>query len=163
MRVAFTERELGVMEALWNLGSGTVAEVRARLPDQLAYTTVLTVLRTLERKGYVGHTGEGRAHRYRPLVKRAAAGKSALRRLVDTMFQGSAQLLLAELVSNRDLDTGELHRMRRLLEERLREERGARAQAQRLFFSKKRSTGDQTSESTDPLTDASTADESDRR
>ena len=163
MRVAFTERELDVMEALWNLGSGTVAEVRGRLPDRLAYTTVLTVLRTLERKGYVGHTGEGRAHRYRPLVKRAAAGKSALRRLVDTMFQGSAQLLLAELVSNRDLDTGELHRMRRLLEERLREERGARAQAQHLFFSKKRSTGDQTSESTDPLTDASTADESDRR
>jgi predicted transcriptional regulator len=163
MKVAFTERELDVMEALWNLGSGTVAEVRARLPDQLAYTTVLTVLRTLERKGYVGHTGEGRAHRYRPLVKRAAAGKSALRRLVDTMFQGSAQLLLAELVSNRDLDAGELHRMRRLLEERLREERGARAQAQHLFLSKKRSTGDETSESTDPITDPSTADESDRR
>jgi predicted transcriptional regulator len=163
MRVAFTERELDVMEALWSLGSGTVAEVRGRLPDRLAYTTVLTVLRTLERKGYVGHTGEGRAHRYRPLVKRAAAAKSALRRLVDTMFQGSAQLLLAELVSNRDLDTGELHRMRRLLEERLREERGARARAHHLFFSKKRATSDQTSESTDPFTDASPADESDRR
>jgi predicted transcriptional regulator len=162
MRVAFTERELDVMEALWNLGSGTVAEVRGRLPDRLAYTTVLTVLRTLERKGYVGHTGEGRAHRYRPLVKRATAGKIALRRLVDTLFQGSAQLLLAELVSNRGLDTGELHRMRRLLEERLREERGARAHAHHLFFSKNRATGEKTSETTDPFTDGSTADESDR-
>lgn len=156
MRVTFTERELDVMEALWTLGSGTVAEVRGRLPDRLAYTTVLTVLRTLERKGHVGHTGAGRAHRYRPLVKRAAAGKSALRRLVDTMFQGSAQLLLAELVSNRDLDTAELHRMRRLLEERLREERGARAQAHHPIFSKVRSTGDKLSEPTDPATDGST-------
>src|SRR5260370_26475264 len=109
MRVAFTERELDVMEALWNLGSGTVAEVRARLPDQLAYTTVLTALRTLERKGYVGHTGEGRAHRYRPLVKRAAAGKRAFRRLVHPLVQGSAQLLLSQRVSTPDLDAGELH------------------------------------------------------
>src|SRR5439155_2390385 len=69
------------MSVLWNLGSATVAEVRERLPDDLAYTTVLTVLRTLEQKGHVAHTGEGRAHRYRPLVKRAAAGRSALRRL----------------------------------------------------------------------------------
>src|SRR5260370_10774295 len=105
MRVAFTERELDVMEALWNLGSGTVAEVRARLPDQLAYTTVLTVLRTLERKGYVGHTGEGRAHRYRPLVKRAAAGKICFRSLSGTMVQRVAPFPLAALRSNTGLRT----------------------------------------------------------
>src|SRR5204863_207087 len=78
--IAFTDRELDVMSVLWDAGSATVAQVRERLSDDLAYTTVLTVLRTLEQKGYVGHTGEGRAHRYRPLVKRAAAGRSALRR-----------------------------------------------------------------------------------
>src|SRR5437667_449732 len=75
--IAFTDRELDVMSVLWDAGSATVAEVRERLSDDLAYTTVLTVLRTLEQKGYVGHTGEGRAHRYHPLVKRAAAGRLA--------------------------------------------------------------------------------------
>ena len=79
MRIGFTDRELDVMSVLWDLGDATVTEVRQRLADKLAYTTVLTVLRTLEQKGYVDHTGEGRAHRYHPLVKREAvsAGKPA--------------------------------------------------------------------------------------
>jgi len=98
--IAFTDRELDVMSVLWDAGSATVAQVRERLSDDLAYTTVLTVLRTLEQKGYVRHTGEGRAHRYRPLVKRAAAGRSALRRLVDKVFDGSPELLLTQLVSD---------------------------------------------------------------
>ncbi len=123
MAVAFTDRELDVMSVLWDLGSATVAEVRERLTDPLAYTTVLTVLRTLEQKGHVGHTGEGRAHRYRPLVKREAAGRSALRRLVDKVFDGSPELLLTQLVSDKTLSDEELRRLRRLLEERLREKK----------------------------------------
>ncbi len=75
MRIAFTDRELDVMSVLWDRETATVAEVRERLADRLAYTTVLTVLRTLEQKGYVAHASEGRAHRYRPLVKRDAAGR----------------------------------------------------------------------------------------
>ncbi len=119
--IAFTDRELDVMSVLWDAGSATVAQVRERLSDDLAYTTVLTVLRTLEQKGYVGHTGEGRAHRYRPLVKRAAAGRSALRRLVDKVFDGSPELLLTQLVSDRNLGDEELRRLRKLLADRLRE------------------------------------------
>jgi len=121
--VSFTDRELDVMSVLWDLGSATVAEVRERLADELAYTTVLTVLRTLEQKGHVGHTGEGRAHRYHPLVKRAAAGRSALRRLVDKVFDGSPELLLTQLVSDKNLSDDELRRLRRLVEERLREKK----------------------------------------
>jgi predicted transcriptional regulator len=121
--VSFTDRELDVMSVLWDLGSATVAEVRERLADDLAYTTVLTVLRTLEQKGHVGHSGEGRAHRYRPLVKREAAGRSALRRLVETVFDGSPALLLTQLVSDKHLSDEELRRLRRLLEERLREKK----------------------------------------
>jgi predicted transcriptional regulator len=121
MQIAFTDRELDVMSVLWDLDSATVAEVRERLTDDLAYTTVLTVLRTLEQKGYVGHTGEGRAHRYRPLVKREAAGRSALRRLVDKVFDGSPELLLTQLVSDKNLSDEELRRLRRLLQGRLRE------------------------------------------
>src|SRR5438552_14832881 len=119
--IAFTDRELDVMSVLWDAGSATVAQVRERLSDDLAYTTVLTVLRTLEQKGYVGHTGEGRAHRYRPLVKRAAAGRSALRRLVDKVFDGSPELLLTQLVSDQNLGDEELRRLRKLLADRLRE------------------------------------------
>ena len=121
MRINFTDRELDVMNVLWDAGSATVAQVRERLSDDLAYTTVLTVLRTLEQKGYVGHTGEGRAHRYRPLVKRAAAGRSALRRLVDKVFDGSPELLLTQLVSDKNLGDEELRRLRKLLADRLRE------------------------------------------
>jgi predicted transcriptional regulator len=69
----------------------------------------------------VGHTGEGRAHRYRPLVKREAAGRSALRRLVDKVFDGSPELLLTQLVSDKNLSDEELRRLRRLLHGRLRE------------------------------------------
>src|SRR5437660_3569607 len=92
--ISFTDRELDVMSVLWDAGSATVAEVRERLSDDLAYTTVLTVLRTLEQKWYVDHTGEGRAHRYRPLVKRAAAGRSAVRRLAEKEIDGSLELLM---------------------------------------------------------------------
>jgi predicted transcriptional regulator len=84
---------------------------------------VLTVLRTLEEKGYVGHTGDGRAHRYRPLVKRATAGRTALRRLLDKTFQGSPALLLTQLVSDRGLDKQELRSLRRVLDDRFREEK----------------------------------------
>jgi predicted transcriptional regulator len=85
---------------------------------------VLTVLRTLEEKGYVSHepTG-GRAYRYRPLVARKAAGASALKRVVGKLFAGRPELLLTELVSDGDLTEEDLDRMRRLLEERLEEDR----------------------------------------
>jgi len=76
------DRELDVMGVLWDLGSGTVSEVRERLPADLAYTTVLTILRNLEAKELVTHTTEGKAHRYVPRVARRAARRSALTRIV---------------------------------------------------------------------------------
>ena len=119
MDISFTERELDVMGVLWDQGGGTVAEVRERLQDDLAYTTVLTVLRTLEEKGYVGHVEEGKAYRYHPLVERQAAGSSVLKRMMRKLFKDSPELLLTHLVSDRRLSDDELRRMRALLEERL--------------------------------------------
>lgn len=119
--ITFTERELDVMNVLWDTGGATVAEVRERLADDLAYTTVLTVLRTLEEKGYAGHVEEGKAYRYHPLVERQAAGTSLLRRLTRKLFKDSPELLLTHLVSDRGLSEAELERMRRLLDERLGE------------------------------------------
>lgn len=122
--VSFTERELDVMAVLWELGGATVAEVQERLSDRLAYTTVLTVLRTLEEKGHVDHEeGGGRAYRYVPLVDRATAGESALGRLLGKVFGGSPELLLTHLVAQRELTPAQVERMKRLLDERLEEEK----------------------------------------
>ena len=115
--VLFTERELDVMAVLWEQGSATVPEVKARLDAELAYTTVQSVLRTLVAKGYVTHDEDGRFHRYRPLVEREQAGRSGLRRLVDTVFGGSPELLLTQLVAEGTLTEAQVERLRRLLDQ----------------------------------------------
>ncbi|CAN5808704.1 N/A [soil metagenome] len=120
--ITFTPRELDVMSILWRNGSGTVNEVRAALGEDLAYTSVLSALQTLEEKGYVRHESEGRAYRYHPTVAPEEAGDSALARIRDAIYQGSAELLFAQLISDRGLGREELDRMRRLLSERLEEE-----------------------------------------
>jgi BlaI family transcriptional regulator, penicillinase repressor len=113
----FTDRELDIMGVLWRAGSGTVAEVREALDTQVRYTTVLKLLQILEEKGAVRHESEGRAYRYFPLTGAEAAGGPALRRLLDTVFAGSAELALARLVSEAEPTAAELARMRRLLDE----------------------------------------------
>lgn len=118
-----TPRELDVMGAVWSLGEATVAEVRERLPAELAYTTVLTVLRGLELKGFVTHDKAGRAFVYRPLMEAEDAAQNLVDRVIDRVFGGSPVRLLAHLVSDRDIDPGDLERMRRMLEDELRETR----------------------------------------
>ena len=124
MSLRLSDRELDVMAVLWARGSGTVAEVREALPDPLAYTTVLTVLRTLEEKGFVGHEEEGKAHRYLPLIARERAGRSALTRMVEKLFDGSPELLLTQLMSDRKLSPQDIRRLRKILDQRLKD--GAR-------------------------------------
>jgi predicted transcriptional regulator len=119
---SFTDRELDVMAVLWDRGPSTVTEVREHLDDALAYTTVLTVLRTLEVKGYVSHEEEGKAHRYAPLVARDRAGKTALGQVLGKIFGGSREMLLANLVKERGIDAAELRRLRKILDARLGKE-----------------------------------------
>jgi predicted transcriptional regulator len=121
--IYFPPRELEVMSILWRLGSGTVSEVREELSEKLAYTSVLSALQTLEEKGYVRHEAEGKAYRYYRTVDSARAGESALARIRDAVFQGSAERMFAQLVSDRGLSRKELEKMRRLLAERLKEEK----------------------------------------
>ncbi|CAA9299820.1 MAG: transcriptional repressor, CopY family [uncultured Gemmatimonadetes bacterium] len=120
--ISFTPRELDVMSILWRSGSGTVSEVREGLGEDLAYTSVLSVLQTLEEKGFVRHEPEGRAYRYFPTVEPETAGRSAMARIREAVFQGSAELMFAQFVSDRKLNRDELERMRRLLAERLEDE-----------------------------------------
>ena len=120
--IYFPPRELEVMSVLWRLGSATVSEVRDELGDTLAYTSVLSALQTLEEKGYVRHEAEGRAYRYFAVIGADRAGGSAIARIRDAIFHGSAERMFAQLVSDRGLGREELERMRRLLAERLEKE-----------------------------------------
>lgn len=124
--VTLGDRELDVMAVLWEIGSGTVGEVRERLSARLAYTTVLTILRNLEAKEFVSHEEEGRAHRYFPRVHQRSARRTALSRLLDSLFEGSPAQLLAHLVDDRAIDADELRRLARRVREQGRKRSGAR-------------------------------------
>src|SRR6476620_7833927 len=98
MTAPLTNREADVMQVLWDHGPSLVAEVRDHLHDDLAYTTVLSILRTLAAKGFIRHTEEGRGHRYSAKVQQQTARKSALKHLTDKLFKGSSELLFSHLV-----------------------------------------------------------------
>ena len=117
MDVRLTDREAELMEVLWRRGPSTVSEVRDELEDDFAYTTVLTVLRTLEAKGYVEHDTEGRAHRYSASISREKAQRSAARALVRKFFKGSTELLLTHLVTDEKLSAAQAERIKLLLDE----------------------------------------------
>jgi predicted transcriptional regulator len=121
MSVHLTRRELDVMAVIWERGSATVAEVKAGIADDIAYPTVLTILRTLEAKKHVRHTLEGKAFRYRPVLKSAVAGSSVLKRVLDKVYRGSRELLVAGLLADEEIDESELRRLRKLVEDRLKE------------------------------------------
>jgi BlaI family transcriptional regulator, penicillinase repressor len=111
-----TQRELDIMSVRWDLGEATVTEVRDRIDPDLAYTSISSMIRTLEIKGYVSHRrGEGKTHVYFPAIEPEAAGKSALGRVLDKIYGGSPIKLLAHLVDQRRLSDKELARMRDLL------------------------------------------------
>lgn len=118
MDIYLTDREADVMQVLWARGPSTVAEVKEGLADDLAYTTVLTMLRTLQQKSYVGYEAEGRTHRYFAAIEQAAARKSALRHLKSKLFEGSSELLLTQLVSDQKLSQDQLKRLKKLLDDK---------------------------------------------
>ena len=95
---ALTRRERQIMDILFRRGRATAAEVMDELPGDTTYSTVRTQLRVLEEKGHVRHEEEGLRYVYMPAVARTAARKSALRHLVDTFFDGSAESVVAALL-----------------------------------------------------------------
>jgi predicted transcriptional regulator len=95
---ALTRRERQIMDVLYRLGRATAADVMAALPGDPNYSTVRTQLRVLEDKGHVGHEEEGLRYVYAPAVPRHAARKSALKHLVETFFDGSAEQVVAAVL-----------------------------------------------------------------
>ncbi|MBV8724131.1 MAG: BlaI/MecI/CopY family transcriptional regulator [Candidatus Eremiobacteraeota bacterium] len=119
--LVLTDHELRLMEVLWRQGRATVAEVVERLgPPPLAYSTVLTTLRTLEQKGYLAHDEDGRAYVYFPVVPRDDAARSAVRHLVDRFFGRSPGALAVSLLDDSKLSDDELATIRRMLSRRRR-------------------------------------------
>ncbi|MEP6621565.1 MAG: BlaI/MecI/CopY family transcriptional regulator [bacterium] len=113
-----TQRELDIMSVLWDLGEATVNEVRERVDPDLAYTSVSSMIRMLEMKGYVSHRrGEGKTHVYYPVIDAETAGESTLERMLDKIYGGSPLKMLAHLIEQRRFSTAELKRMRDLLKQ----------------------------------------------
>ena len=113
-----TEAELRIMEVLWLKGSATVQTVLDSLPPRplLAYNSVLTTVRILEKKGYVEHIKDGRAHVYAPLIAREEATRSEIRHLVSRFFKNSHEQLVLNILEDRGIDAEELTRLRQMLQ-----------------------------------------------
>ena len=111
-----TEAELRIMDALWRKGSGTVQQVLDWLPSTLAYNSVLTTIRTLEKKGHVKHVKDGRAHVYEPAIGRQEATRSEIRHLVGRFFRNSHEALVLNILQDEAIDADELKSLRRMLE-----------------------------------------------
>jgi len=114
-----TEAELRLMDVLWQQGPSTVQQVLEALPkkSQLAYNSVLTTIRILEKKGYLRHIKDGRAHVYRPLVERAEATRSEIRHLASRFFKNSHEMLVLNILQEHGVDAEELDRLQKLLQE----------------------------------------------
>ena len=112
-----TEAELRIMEVLWTQGHGTVQQVLDWLPARpaLAYNSVLTTVRILERKGYVEHVKDGRAHVYKPVLERKDATRSEIKHLVSRFFRDSHDELVLNILEDRGLEVEELEQLKKIL------------------------------------------------
>jgi predicted transcriptional regulator len=114
--VTLTEAELRIMDVLWRSGSGTVQQVLDWLPSTLAYNSVLTTIRILEKKGHVKHVKDGRAHVYEPIIGREEATRSEIRHLVSRFFRNSHEALVLNILQDEKIDTSDLKRLREMLD-----------------------------------------------
>ncbi len=117
---SLTEQELEIMKIVWGRGASTVRDVYEALRDRrkVAYTTVMTMMKILERKGYLTKEALERAHVYRPAQPRHQVVKAMVRDFLGRVFDGSAEPLLVHLVEDRKLDRKDLDELRRLLEKK---------------------------------------------
>ncbi len=116
---ALTDAEARVMAVVWEKGETTVGEVAGALRKKtgVSYSTVQTILRILEAKGYVTHVKVGRAFVYRPLVDERQARRRALKHLIGRLFNNSPSLLVLNVLDDEELDPAELRRVKKLIEE----------------------------------------------
>jgi predicted transcriptional regulator len=112
-----TKLELQIMQVIWRRGTSNVGEVQEGLEQQLAYTTVQTMLNILHRKGKLKRKLQGRAYEYSATVSEAKALSHALRDVVDRMFGGSSEELVMSLIKSKQIDAKKIAELSRRLEE----------------------------------------------
>ena len=119
-----TETELKIMKIVWEMAPASVNGVLEAWVDKPipAYNTVLTMMRILERKGYLKHTKQGRAYVYEPLVNQTSARKKAVSHMVKSFFDGSPELLVLSLMKDANLSPEDIDRIEKMLEEKETEE-----------------------------------------
>lgn len=124
-RPSLSRRERQIMDALYKLERASVSQVLETLPGKRNYSTVRAQLRVLEEKGHVRHTEQGLQYVYSPVIPRNVARRSALRHLVDTFFEGSAESVVAALMGGEAarLSPQEIERISRIVEESRKERR----------------------------------------
>ena len=115
---ALTDAEARMMSVLWEKEAASVADVVAALKRKKAvtYSTVQTILRILEAKGYVAHEKVARAFIYRPLVDQRQARRRALRHLATRLFNGSPSLLVLNVLEDEQIDRSELEQVKKMIE-----------------------------------------------
>jgi len=111
-----TEAELRIMDVLWRKGSATVQQVLDWMPSALAYNSILTTIRILEKKGYVRHAKDGRAHVYEPIIGREEATRSEIRHLLSRFFRDSHEALVLNILQDESINAEELKRLREMLQ-----------------------------------------------
>jgi predicted transcriptional regulator len=116
---SLTDAEHRIMSVLWDLSAATVGDVVERLEgsSRPAYNTVLTILRILERKGYVRHEKHGRAFTYAPIVNRVQARRGALSHVLSRFFNGSREELVMDLLGHEQVDAQQLEQVKALLDD----------------------------------------------
>ena len=115
---SFTDKEMEIMQVVWDLGEAAVKDIQDRLPGDRHYNSVLTIIRVLERKGHLVHRAEGRAHIYRARVNQEKTRRRVLSHLVKNVFGGSAASMVLNLVETGDLTRKELDEIRRKIAQR---------------------------------------------
>jgi predicted transcriptional regulator len=115
--ITLTEAELRLMRVLWERGESAVSDVVAAVAEStpLAYTSVLTTIRILEKKGYVSHRQEGRAFLYSPCIAQQEASRSEVRHMLQRFFGNSRESLLLSLLGDEEMEPDELKRLRQLI------------------------------------------------
>jgi len=116
-KATLTKLELQIMQVIWKRGTSNVSAVQEGLEQELAYTTVQTMLNILQRKGKLKRKLRGRAYEYSATVSETKALSHAVRDLVDRMFGGSSEELVMSLIKSRQIDAEQIARLSRKLDE----------------------------------------------
>jgi len=110
---SFTEREAQIMEILWQQGAATADQIRQKLPDDPHDSTVRTLLRILETKGYIRHAARGKAYVYRPAIRKASAERKAVLGVIKRFFGGSAEALVLRLIEDEHVTPEQLEHLKK--------------------------------------------------